>query len=108
VSIVSHPTNKNYRDNFDEVFAKKPAAVDQFLRRNRMDLWTMPERAIHEAHRKVEEMPADSRLTQAGILLQQAQDKVADFIDGIGRCARPNCTAQPEPRSSVCSDHRNG
>ena len=30
---------------------------------------------------EVEKMPADVRLTDAVILLQQAKDKVSDFID---------------------------
>ena len=51
-------------------------------RRIREDLMHPTELAILAAQRAVEEMPADTRLTEASILLSQARDKVADFIDG--------------------------
>lgn len=52
-------------------------------RRIRADKYVPAERAISEAHRLVEEMPPDVRLTQAGTKLQEAQALVADFVDGI-------------------------
>ncbi len=52
-------------------------------RRNRIDKFTPAEKAIWDARQAVEAMPADVRLTQAGNLLQEAQEKVADFIDGV-------------------------
>jgi hypothetical protein len=52
-------------------------------RRIRIDLWTPAERAIHEAMQAVERLPADVRLTDAVILLGQAQAKVADYVDDI-------------------------
>jgi hypothetical protein len=60
----------------------EPNTTDQFPRRNRMDLWTPAEKAIQEAVNEVEKAGADVRLTDAVILLQQAKNKVADFVDG--------------------------
>jgi len=51
------------------------------LRRNDVQRHTPTERAIFDAIKMVEEMPADERLTAASILLSEAQSKVADFID---------------------------
>jgi len=39
------------------------------------------ELAIYKAAEAVEEMAADTRLTEAVILLQKAREKVADYID---------------------------
>lgn len=50
-------------------------------RRCRLDLMVAAERAIYDAAQAVEAMPADVRLTDAVILLGQARDKVADFVD---------------------------
>lgn len=50
-------------------------------RRIRQDLWIKQEKLIFNAMQEVEKMPADTRLTDAVILLSQAQEKVADFID---------------------------
>lgn len=52
-------------------------------RRNRMDQWTPAERAIYDAVQAVEDMPADVRLTDAVRLLDDAQNKVADYVDGV-------------------------
>jgi hypothetical protein len=52
-------------------------------RRNRMDLFSPAELAIYNAQVEVEKIGADVRLTNAGILLQQARYLVADFIDGV-------------------------
>lgn len=41
------------------------------------------ELAIREAMLAVEDMPPDVRLTEAGVLLEKARNKVADFVDGI-------------------------
>lgn len=107
MSIVTHPANAAFRSGWDLAFGKNEelAVAHDIPRRNRMEAWTSVERAIHSAAQAVEAMPADIRLTEAGILLGRAQSKVADFIDGFGRCAVPNCTAQPLPNKSVCSDH---
>lgn len=52
-------------------------------RRIRVDLLSKAELAIRKAIIVVEEMPPDTRLTQAVVLLSQAKDKVADYIDGV-------------------------
>lgn len=53
----------------------------QFPRRSRLDLCTPAELAIYNAMTEVEKVGADVRLTEAVILLSQAKDKVADYID---------------------------
>ena len=53
------------------------------MRRNDIYQMTPTELAIREAILKVEELPADTCLTEAVMLLMQAKDKVADFIDGL-------------------------
>jgi hypothetical protein len=50
-------------------------------RRCRLELLSAAELAIHDATQAVEDMPADVWLTEAVILLQQARNKVADFVD---------------------------
>lgn len=50
-------------------------------RRIRIDLMTPAELAIRNAMIAVEEVGADPLLTDAVILLQQARDKVADYVD---------------------------
>jgi hypothetical protein len=52
-----------------------------FPRRNCLDLLSPAEAAIRSALIAVEAIGADPRLTEAVVLLQQAQDKVADLID---------------------------
>lgn len=55
----------------------------QIRRRNRIDLYTPAETAIREAMIAVEAAGCHPLLTDAVILLQQAKDKVADFVDII-------------------------
>lgn len=50
-------------------------------RRSRIDLLTPAEAAIRIAQIAVEEMVAHPALTEAANLLQQARDKVADYVD---------------------------
>ena len=50
-------------------------------RRIDINRYVPAETAIREAILRVEEMPADVRLTDAVVLLGQAKDKVADFVD---------------------------
>lgn len=50
-------------------------------RRCRIDLLTPAELAIRAAVLKVEEAGCDPLLTDALVLLTQAKEKVADFID---------------------------
>ena len=55
--------------------------VDGLPRRIRYECFTPAEIAIYDAVQAVEAMPADTRLTEAVVLLQQARDKVADYVD---------------------------
>lgn len=57
--------------------------IPQVPRRNRLDLCTPAEMAIYNAVQEVEKLAADVRLTDAVTLLQQAREKVADFIDDV-------------------------
>ncbi len=57
--------------------------IMEFPRRNRIDKFTPAEAAIYAAQQAVEDVGAHPLLTEAGTLLSQARDKVADFIDGI-------------------------
>jgi len=52
-------------------------------RRSRLEKMSTGELAIRTAILTVEEMGCDERLTRAIILLGQAKDSVADFIDGV-------------------------
>lgn len=52
-------------------------------RRVRIDHFSPAETAIYNAVKVIEDGPADTRLTQAVILLQRAREWVADFVDGI-------------------------
>lgn len=56
---------------------------DTIPRRARVDLWSPAERAINDAMAEVEKLPPDTGLTDAVILLQNAQRKVADYIDSV-------------------------
>jgi pyridoxal biosynthesis lyase PdxS len=57
--------------------------MDTIPRRARMDRWVPAEHAIHAAIEAVERMPADVRLTDAVVLLGQAKDRVADYVDAV-------------------------
>lgn len=50
-------------------------------RRIQVDKMIPAELAIRAAMAAVEELPPDVRLTDAVVLLAQAQEKVADFVD---------------------------
>lgn len=62
---------------------KQPPLPDDVPRRIRMDQWTPAERAIYDAVQAVEAAGAHPLLTDAVILLGQAREKVADYVDGI-------------------------
>lgn len=72
--------------------------LNEIPRRSRMEQWTAAERAIYDAVRAVEAMPADVRLTDAVILLQAARDSVADYIDGLDR---RRCVSECQDLGSV-------
>ena len=57
-------------------------ADDVIPRRIRVDLMTPAELAIRHAMLAVENVGADVLLTDAVNLLQQAREKVADYVDG--------------------------
>lgn len=74
-------------DNIPEFFESDEAweaAHRDLPRRCYLDLLTPAERSIFDAIQAVETLPADVRLTDAVVLLGQAKDKVADFVDGHG------------------------
>lgn len=64
-----------------------PVIVDGFPRRNRVDLYTPAELAIRAAVFAVEEAGCDPLLTEAVNLLQEAREKVADYVERD--CAPP-------------------
>ena len=59
--------------------------MQEISRRNRIDLNTPAELAIRAAVDEVERAGADLRLTDAVVLLGEAREAVADFVDGIER-----------------------
>lgn len=61
-------------------------------RRAMLEQFTPAERAIYDAVALVEEMGADVRLTKAVVLLGQARDAVADFVDNVP--AKPTAADQ--------------
>ena len=54
-----------------------------FNRRIDINQHTPAEAAIRAAMLEVEKLPADTRLTNAVVLLSTAQKLVADFVDGL-------------------------
>ena len=59
-------------------------------RRNRVDLYTPAETPIFDAIDAVESLGADTRLTDAVILLGDAKSKVADYIEEqLAACTPP-------------------
>lgn len=58
-----------------------PQSEDGIPRRARLDLNTPAELAIRAALEEVEKVGADPLLTEAAILLGQAREKLADYID---------------------------
>jgi hypothetical protein len=57
--------------------------IDGHPRRRRLDHHRPAETAIREAMLAVEAMAAHPLLTDAVVLLQQAREKVADYIDDV-------------------------
>jgi hypothetical protein len=55
--------------------------MNDFPRRNRLDLNTPAEKAIYDAIQEVEKIGADVKLTEAVIKLNEARSLVADFVD---------------------------
>lgn len=67
---------------------------NEIPRRIQLEHMTHAERAIYDAVQVVEAAGCDVRLTEAVILLQQARDKVADFVDGVHRSPKPDVLQQ--------------
>ncbi len=77
----------------------KPLLIDGFPRRSRVDHWTPIERKIAEAKQAVEAGPAHPFMTDATILLSQAQDKVADYYEippAPAVCRNPPTEQKPQ------------
>lgn len=56
--------------------------MNNIQRRSRLDRMTPVERAIYDAIQAVEAAGAHPLLTKATLLLTEAKDAVADFVDG--------------------------
>jgi hypothetical protein len=69
--------------------------IDGFPRRSRIDHYTPAESAIRAALLAVEEMGAHTLLTEAVVLLSDAQSKVADFVELPDRARYEPTAAQP-------------
>lgn len=76
--VMEEQANKRHKEFIKNLKLNK---MNTIPRRNRIDLFTPAEKAIYEAIREVEKVGADTLLTEAVILLQQAMDKVSDFVD---------------------------
>ena len=57
--------------------------VDGVPRRNRIDLQTPAEAAVRAAVAEVEALPPNIRLTKAVLLLDEARNKIADYVDSL-------------------------
>lgn len=70
-----------------DIFSVKsaPFPIMELPRRIQVDKYSPAEKAIADAIDAVEKLGADIRLTQAVILLGEAKEQVADYIDGIKR-----------------------
>lgn len=71
------------------------AADNEIPRRIRLDRNVPAELAIRAAVDAVEQLPADVRLTEAVIMLGNAREWVADFIDGVQPSAAGGTDAPP-------------
>lgn len=60
---------------------KNPIIINGIPRRQRMDKCVPAELAIYKAMEEIENIGADVRLTEAIIILNEARNLVADFID---------------------------
>lgn len=81
--------------------------MNDIPRRCRLDLNTPAEHAIYDAMIEVEKLAADVRLTDAVILLGEARNAVADFVDDADRTKRRiiRFTGDtPEPAAPSVSD----
>ena len=75
MTLVPDPSEEKMND------VVQGGAVRSYARRSRIDLQTPAEQAIRDAVDAVERAGCDRLLTEAVVLLQQARDKVADYVD---------------------------
>lgn len=75
---------------------------DEIPRRIRVDLMTPAELAIRAAVQAVEEAGAHAHLTDAVVLLAQARESVANWVDGVPRYV--DAVRVPEPVSAAFPD----
>ena len=79
--------------------------IDGIPRRSRIDLYTPAEKAINDALEVVESTGAHPLLTDAVVLLGEAQDKVADFVElQPEHTTDKNCWCAPELISGDSED----
>lgn len=78
--VVNYRRARRARKNAGEV----EAMIKGIPRRSQLESNTPAELAIRGAIQAVEEVGADPLLTDAVILLGQAREKVADYVDGQG------------------------
>ena len=64
--------------------------MENIPRRSRLDLNTKEELIITEAISAIENLGADTRLTNAQIKLQEAKDLLSDYVDD-GKCSNTDC-----------------
>lgn len=69
------------------------STMNTIPRRSRLDLNTPAELVIHSAIQEIEKMAADTRLTEAVILLLKAKDSVSDYVDDINTLIPKGWTA---------------
>ena len=75
---------KHSRHYDTDAIERCPLCVEEcVMRRNRIDLYTPAEKAIHDAIQAVEAVGAHPYLTAAVVLLQEAKENVADYVDEI-------------------------
>jgi hypothetical protein len=55
--------------------------MNNISRRSKVYLFSPAEKAIYDALQLIESIGADPRLTAASVLLSQAREKLADYID---------------------------
>lgn len=85
--------------------------TDEIPRRARLERLTPAELAIRDAVVAVEAAGADERLTRAVMLLQEARDRVADWVDSVPVgppvVADDLSAMRPKPLELLChSEHR--
>jgi hypothetical protein len=83
MAIVTRAQCADYDKGWEETFGKKekPHQSDDIPRRRHTDRMMPAELACLCAIRAIEKLGCDDRLTRAQILIQQAQELVADYVD---------------------------